>query len=82
MTPYLLTTDKFSTSDGIQFGVTAYDENDAKRLFEEAFGTDYEFLGIEVIESIEDLDAGHIRMNMGNFFQYGIWYPRIDGRTK
>lgn len=82
MTPYLITTNKFSTIEGIQFGVTAHNEQDALRLFKEAFGTDYEYLGIAIIESIEDLDEGHIRPNMGNFFHYGIWYPRMDGRSK
>ena len=82
MTPYLITTNKFSAIEGTQFGVTAHNEKDARRLFEKAFGTNYEFLGIAIIESIEDLDEGHIRPNMGNFFQYGIWYPRMDGRSK
>lgn len=82
MIPYLITTNKFSAMRGINFGITAHDEEDAVRIFKESFGCDYETLMIQKIESIEDLDPGHIRPNMGNFFQYGVWYPRIDGRTK
>jgi hypothetical protein len=61
-------------------GITAYDEEDAKRLFEREvvpiFGRG------EIVEIIQDidvrtLDEGHVRPNMGAPSNRGVWFPRL-----
>ena len=61
-------------------GITAYDEADARRLFET---TVVPYLGPrEIVGIIEDidvttLDQGHVIPNMGICSNRGVWYPNL-----
>ena len=59
-------------------GVTAWSQADAFRLLEEQ-GYDFHLRALEVAVkedvSIDDIDAGHVRPNMGPMIVRGVWYP-------
>jgi len=66
-------------------GITAYDEADARRLFET---TAVPYLGPrEIIEIIKDidittLDQGHVIPNMGLCSNRGVWYPNLPSPVR
>ena len=55
-------------------GVTAHSPADAKELISIAFGG-VEVASLSVVRDVNSLDAGHVRPNMGNIFQRGVWFP-------
>jgi len=59
-------------------GVTAWSPSDAFRLLEEQ-GYDFHLRAAEVAVregvSIEDIDEGHVRANMGPTIVRGVWCP-------
>ncbi|MGJ4945880.1 hypothetical protein ACQR1W_35325 [Bradyrhizobium sp. HKCCYLS1011] len=60
-------------------GVTAYSRNDAiSLLHERVFGADDLPPLINVIEdvSISQLEHKHVRPNLGNHLERGIWFPQ------
>lgn len=79
MKPFLLTTSMPVGLSGCRFGITAHNEEDARVQFREAYGEGPEIETLEAVKSVEDLDEGHIRPNMGDFFRRGIWYPAEAG---
>ena len=63
---------------GIGCGVTAYDYDDAVRLVRDAVfdGRDLPAIANQVTDiDVSDLDASHVRPNMGNVLRRGVWYP-------
>ena len=60
---------------GLSVGITARSAEDARTLFDLAFGASYVFVNIEPIADMRDLDQNHVVPNMGNWFRRGIWYP-------
>jgi hypothetical protein len=59
---------------GLGLGVTAFDKEDALRIVEDNFGQ-LSAERITIVESIDQLEANHVRRNMGNFLKRGIWFP-------
>ena len=61
-------------------GITAYDKEDAKRIFENevvpVFGT-REIREITEDIDVSTLDDGHVRPNMGPPSNRGVWFPRL-----
>lgn len=55
-------------------GVTAHDEDDARRLVQHAFG-DVAISSIAPLDEPDTLDHGHVRANMGDILRHGIWFP-------
>lgn len=66
-------------------GVTAYDEADARRLFETTVVPCYG--PREIVEIIKDidvttLDQGHVIPNMGVCTNRGVWYPNLPSPVR
>lgn len=59
---------------GLGMGVTAYDEADARCLAGHA-APNHVIASVRPVDSIADLDQGHVVPNMGNFLKRGIWFP-------
>jgi len=57
-------------------GITASSEEEARAIFADAFGSDVPVVSVAPIEDMRDIDQGHVRNNMGNWFQRGIWFPK------
>lgn len=61
-------------------GITAYDESDARRIFEAEvvplFGSRI-ILAVTNDIDVSTLDAGHVRPNMGDPSKRGAWFPKI-----
>ncbi len=55
-------------------GVTAHDEDDARRLVQAAFG-DIAVASLAALEDVDSIEHGHVRSNMGDFLRHGVWYP-------
>jgi hypothetical protein len=61
-------------------GITAYNEADARRIFEETVVPVHG--PREILEIIEDIDistleANHVRLNMGVPVYRGVWFPLL-----
>lgn len=59
-------------------GITAYDEEDAKRLLQDKVFSVYG--SRQIIDTIKDidvstLDENHVRSNMGSPANRGVWFP-------
>jgi hypothetical protein len=69
-----------SYSLGLGAGVTAFDDTDAIRLLEGAFGNE----GLPPIKSIsagvrfDDLERDNVQKNLGNMGVRGVWYPNCN----
>ena len=71
----------FKTREHLGFGVTAYSEDDAKRLIADAarrLSRDYDVLGIVVDVDVRDLDQRAVVPNMGPPNFRGVWYPNLN----
>ena len=65
---------------GMHFGcgITAYDQSDAMQIFADRVVISHPDLAIASVRrvlSIDELEQGHVRPNMGNFLIRGIWFP-------
>ena len=78
MRPYWLTIEDPPRFSAVMLGVgiTAYSEDDAKKVFAAAFGDELRVANVRVIHTADEIEQGHVRPNMGNFLNRGIWYPR------
>ena len=59
-------------------GVTARDENEAMRILKEQVFRNHAFPAIRSVArdvKIAELDAGHVRPNMGDPSAPGVWFP-------
>jgi hypothetical protein len=70
-----------SLSLGLGVGVTAFDSSDAKKLIFAAFADFADFVLPEIINITEhitydDLEANHVKKNMGSMAVRGVWYPK------
>ena len=61
-------------AENLGVGVTAWDDEDARRLALQAF-SDREVASVTVVNDVRTLDEGHVRPTMGNIFARGIWWP-------
>jgi hypothetical protein len=77
MQPYWITVEQVPTPSIFKtgVGVTAYSELDARNLFAANIGDEYAIQAVERIADINQLDAGHVLPNMGNWMRRGIWFP-------
>lgn len=76
MHPYWYTFEPFDHPTPLNWGagVTAHDDEDALHLLKEAFG-DLPVATMAVLKSVDELEQGHVRPNMGNVLVRGIWFP-------
>ena len=76
MHPYWFTFEPLNSRTPLNSGagVTARDDEDARRLVREAFG-DLSVAKMAVLKDLDGLDQGHVRPNMGNILVRGIWFP-------
>jgi hypothetical protein len=61
-------------------GITAYDEADARRIFEDRVVTVFGSRAIMAMMAdidVSTLDQGHIRANMGDPSSRGVWFPLL-----
>ena len=61
--------------------MTAYSEDDARHLIENAVGTspsNEELIRIIVDVDVRELDQGHVIPNMGRRNVRGVWYPMLN----
>lgn len=54
-------------------GVTAYSEQDARKLVIEAL--DRRIEAVELITDMRSIDQKHVAPNIGDHFKRGIWFP-------
>ena len=55
-------------------GVTGYDEADVRLQTLQAFGP-LPVASIATVQSLDDLEQGHVRPNMGFHLRRGVWFP-------
>lgn len=62
---------------GFGYGVTAYSDEDAERLLEQA-GLTRDW--VEVVEDVDvsKLDSGHVLPNVGLVSVRGVWFPALN----
>jgi hypothetical protein len=60
---------------GLGVGITAYSEEEVRKLFAEAFGPGFKVKDVRTIHTMDEIDQGHVRPNMGNHLVRGIWFP-------
>ena len=70
--------DNAPTDLGLGAGVTARDLEDACNLLRAQYGT-VAVSKVSTVESIEQLEANHVRKNMGSILRRGIWFPNHSG---
>ncbi|MBN9361573.1 MULTISPECIES: hypothetical protein [unclassified Devosia] len=61
-------------------GVTAIDRSDAESLIREHVFPLYGERGITAVlddVDVRDLDAAHVRPNIGNVLERGVWFPNL-----
>jgi hypothetical protein len=78
MHPYWLTIKnppQFSTVS-LGIGITAYSEDDAKKIFSGAFGDDLHVADVRLVHSVDEIEQAHVRPNMGDLLVRGVWFPR------
>lgn len=65
---------------GLGMGVTAFDEADMKRIVGEHLKDKgpVELEAIEADVKYDSLEANHVRKNMGNMADRGIWFPKVS----
>lgn len=73
-----ITFEKPRSGLGLGVGVTGNDRADTEAIVQEIFG-DQKVKEIKTIQSVEELEEDHVRMNMGNFLRRGVWYPNYSG---
>jgi hypothetical protein len=59
-------------------GITAYDQSDVMQIFADRVHIshpDLKIASVRRVLSIDELEQGHVRPNMGNFLIRGIWFP-------
>jgi hypothetical protein len=77
MHPYWPTVENLPQFSELSFGagITAYSEEEAKKIFAAAFGDELRIADVRVIHAADEIEQNHVRPNMGNFLIRGIWYP-------
>ena len=66
------------TALSIGCGITAHSLDDAKNILMEKVFVDMDvpiFRCIVTDPNISEIDAAHVRPNMGNVFARGVWFP-------
>jgi hypothetical protein len=64
----------------ISAGITAYDEADARRIFEDQVVTAYgsrTIIAMTTDVDVSTLDKGHVSPNMGDPSSRGVWFPLL-----
>jgi len=58
-------------------GVTARNEEEARDVVAEHFGTSVTISSVRQIADMRDIDQRHVAPNIGNHFARGVWFPRL-----
>jgi hypothetical protein len=77
MKPFWVTLERQPTPTPLNLGVgiTADSPDDARTLFEAAFGPAIKIVAVEPVGDISDIEQRHVRPNMGDWSKRGVWFP-------
>ena len=75
---WIQVTDSKKHISPLGYGVTALNEQDAKRLLFEAlsFPETESKCRIRVVRDMSEVDQNHVVPNMGNHLKRGVWFPK------
>ena len=71
----------FPKERGFGIGVTAFSEEEARSLAEEAnarYGSEGELGPVIIDIDVSTLDAKHVLPNIGHSVIHGVWYPQLN----